>query len=125
MDARFCAFHTSLRHMGYANTLGLAKLGVTADFSVEGGVVVLGDDDMPEGLLKENAYFAVFQRSIHTASTAQPRRGAFSALIRGSRRSTPSKPTPSMPPSAAHGIMPSVQSLPDTMRILCSFPEIR
>lgn len=67
MDARFCAFHTSLRHMGYANTLGLAKLGVTADFSVEGGVVVLGDDDMPEGLLKENAYFAVFQRSIHTA----------------------------------------------------------
>ena len=44
MDARFCAFHTSLRHMGYANTLGLAKLGVTADFSVEGGVVVLGDD---------------------------------------------------------------------------------
>lgn len=52
MDARFCAFHTSLRHMGYANTLGLAKLGVTADFSVEGGVVVLGDDGMPEGLLK-------------------------------------------------------------------------
>ena len=40
-------------HMGYANTLGLAKLGVTADFSVEGGVVVLGDDGMPEGLLKE------------------------------------------------------------------------
>lgn len=49
-------------HMGYANTLGLAKLGVTADFSVEGGMVVLGDDGMPEGLLKENAYFKVFQK---------------------------------------------------------------
>ena len=35
-------------HMGYANTLGLAKLGVTSDFSVEGGMVVLGDDVMPE-----------------------------------------------------------------------------
>ncbi len=55
MDARFCAFHTPLRHMRHTNTLGLAKLGVTADFSVEGGVVVLGDDGMPEGLLKENA----------------------------------------------------------------------
>ena len=49
-------------HMGYANTLGLAKLGVTADFSVEGGMVVLGNDGMPEGLLKENAYFKVFQK---------------------------------------------------------------
>lgn len=49
-------------HMGYANTLGLAKLGVTADFSVEGGMVVLGDDGMPEGLLKENVYFKVFQK---------------------------------------------------------------
>lgn len=64
-------------------------------------------------------------RSIHTAVNRTTTAGAFSALIRGSRRSTPSKPTPSMPPSAAHGIMPSVQSLPDTMRILCSFPEIR
>ena len=55
MDARFCSFHTSLRHMRHTNTLRLAKLGVTADFSVEGGVVVLGDDGMPEGLFKENA----------------------------------------------------------------------
>ena len=64
-------------------------------------------------------------RSIHTAVNRTTTAGRILALIRGSRRSTPSKPTPSMPPSAAHGIMPSVQSLPDTMRILCSFPEIR
>lgn len=49
-------------HMGYANTLGLERLGVTADLSIEGGEIVLGDDGMPEGLIKENAYFTMFQK---------------------------------------------------------------
>lgn len=80
MDARFCAFHTSLRHMGYANTLGLAKLGVTADFSVEGGVVVLGDDDMPEGLLKENAYFDARRDTLTVSGVITSRKNGLQIL---------------------------------------------
>jgi len=49
-------------HMGYANTLGLQKLGVSADMKVEGGTVSLGEDGQPEGLLKENAYFRMFAK---------------------------------------------------------------
>lgn len=49
-------------HMGYANTLGLQRLGVTADLLIEGGMIVLGDDGIPEGLIKENAYFSMLQK---------------------------------------------------------------
>lgn len=49
-------------HMGYGNTLALEKLGVTADLSIEGGKIMIGADGKPEGLLKENAYFAMFQK---------------------------------------------------------------
>ncbi len=48
-------------HMGYANTLALKLLNITAATKVQGGVVVLGKDGEPEGLLKENAYFQAFQ----------------------------------------------------------------
>ena len=49
-------------HMGYANTLGLERLGVTAGLRIEGGDIVIGDDGRPEGLIKENAYFKMFQK---------------------------------------------------------------
>lgn len=46
-------------HMGYANTVALRLLNITAQTRVPCGEVVLGDDGQPNGLLLENAYFEV------------------------------------------------------------------
>lgn len=49
-------------HMGYANTAGLKKLGITADLCIEGGSIVLDSEGKPEGLFKENTYFTMLQQ---------------------------------------------------------------
>lgn len=49
-------------HFGYANTLGLRLLGMTADRRIPGGDIALGEDGQPLGLLAENAAFAAFQQ---------------------------------------------------------------
>jgi len=59
-------------HMGYANTLGLQLLGVTADMKVAGGEVVLDADGQPQGLLKENAYFQIAQKIPATPAEQLP-----------------------------------------------------
>lgn len=42
-------------HMGYVNTIGLERLGFTADTKVPGGEIVLDGNGVPTGLLLENA----------------------------------------------------------------------
>lgn len=50
-------------HLGYLNTLGLRRLGITADTRVEGGVVCLGADGQPDGLVKEKAFMQVLAQT--------------------------------------------------------------
>lgn len=49
-------------HMGYANTLGMEKLGITVDYKIEGGEVPLDEYGQPTGMVMENAYFDTFQK---------------------------------------------------------------
>lgn len=42
-------------HMGYANTVGLQRLGITADTTIPGGEIALDEHGQPSGLLLENA----------------------------------------------------------------------
>lgn len=44
-------------HMGYVNTLGLQRLGITADSRFAGGEVHLDERGEPDGFLLENAFY--------------------------------------------------------------------
>ena len=56
-DRPVLVVHISV-HMGYANTLGLQRLGFTADTRVPGGEIALDEHGEPTGLLLENALLA-------------------------------------------------------------------
>ena len=53
-DRPVMVVHISV-HMGYVNTIGLERLGFTADTKVPGGEIVLDGNGLPTGLLLENA----------------------------------------------------------------------
>lgn len=53
-DRPVMVVHISV-HMGYVNTIGLERLGFTADTKVPGGEIVLDGNGVPTGLLLENA----------------------------------------------------------------------
>ena len=42
-------------HMGYVNSIGLERLGITADTKIPGGEVVLDGNGVPTGLLLDAA----------------------------------------------------------------------
>ena len=53
-DRPVMVVHISV-HMGYVNSIGLERLGITADTKIPGGEVVLDGNGVPTGLLLENA----------------------------------------------------------------------
>ena len=56
-DRPMLVVHISI-HMGYVNTVGLQRLGFTADTRIPGGEIVLDEHGRPTGLLFENALLA-------------------------------------------------------------------
>lgn len=56
-DRPVLVVHISV-HMGYLNSVGLRRLGFTADTKIPGGEIVLDEHGEPTGLLLENALIA-------------------------------------------------------------------
>lgn len=60
-DRPMLVVHISI-HMGYVNTVGLQRLGFTADTRIPGGEIVLDEHGRPTGLLFENALLAALAK---------------------------------------------------------------
>ncbi len=60
-DRPVIVIHISV-HMGYVNTLGLQRLGFSADTRIPGGEIVLDEHGAPTGLLLENALIEALGR---------------------------------------------------------------
>lgn len=77
-DRPVMVIHISV-HMGYVNTLGLERLGITAETKIPGGEILLDEQGVPTGMLLENAIIEAMGR-LPAASSDQIKKNLSRAI---------------------------------------------